>query len=100
MEKIQNGFIGEDIFKWLVDRLKDFFIPKAEIFKHPPKKGRELKDCLNDLLITSYRDGEFMYVNAEMIIEAIEIIIDKYHETDGDWIDDLYEILDTLKKGL
>lgn len=62
---------------------------------------RMLDDCLEDLLITAYRDGEFMYVNAEMVIEAIEFITDKeYYETQGDLCDDLFKIIETLKKGI
>ena len=60
-------------------------------------KERSLNDCLGDILKTAYRDGEFIYVNAEMVIEALEILTEFYHEDSTDWIYDIGQIVKGLK---
>lgn len=62
-------------------------------------KMRELKKIIKDINITAIMNSEFKYVNAEMVIEAIEYITNsnKYYEVQADIIDDLQEIIEGLK---
>jgi len=60
-------------------------------------KKRELKDIIKDMTLTSYSDGEFKYVNSEMVSEALDYLTDKYYETFGDMLDDIFEIIEGLK---
>ena len=65
--------------------------------------NRNLKDVIKDMKITAMRIGEFKYVNAEMVEEALSNIIERkiYNcsHTDSltDTLTELEEIIEGLK---
>lgn len=62
---------------------------------------RNLKDILEDIKITAMRIGEYKYVNAAMVSEALEYITDfeRYYEVQGDLTDEIEKVIKTLEIG-
>ena len=63
---------------------------------------RNLEDMVKDFRITAMRIGEFKYVNAEMVKEAIDDIIERktYYCSHSDSLTDTLSDLEVISEGL
>ena len=65
-------------------------------------RKRVLRDILKDIEVTAMRIGEFKYVNAEMISEALEYITnhERYYEVQSDLTDEIDKVVEILEKDI